>query len=60
MSLTFILKAVGSSELGRDGIKMVFIEDQPGLAQGEDNWEQSEWETWKETRTEGQRESVYV
>ena len=31
-SLTFTLKAKGSSELGRDGIQVVFIEDQSAWA----------------------------
>ena len=60
MSLTFILKATGRSELGSYGIKLVFIEDQFGWALGEDILEQSELGTWRGTGTEGQRDGVYV
>lgn len=60
MSLAFILKAAGSSEVGRDRITLVFIEDQPGWAPGEDILEQNKWKTWRETRTERQRDRVYV
>lgn len=60
MSLTFILMSAGSSELGSDRIKVVFIEDQSGWAPGEDISEQSKWGTQRDTRTVGQRESVDV
>lgn len=57
MSLTFILMSTGSSELGSDRIKVVFIEDQSGWAPGEDILEQSkggDTEGHKDSRAEGE------